>query len=171
MSGKLRSFDGISPRLGDGVFIADGAFVIGDVELADGVSVWYGAVLRGDVGSIRIGARSNVQDLACIHMTTGVSNTIIGEDVTVGHGAIIHGGLIGDRALIGMGAVILDNAEIGEACLIAAGTVVPPRVKIPPRSLVRGQPGRVIRAVTDEEARLGVEGARHYLELARQHRD
>ncbi len=171
MAGSIKSFDGTKPHLGDGVFIADGAFVIGDVKLGDGVSIWYGAVLRGDVGFIRIGARSNVQDLACIHTTTDVSNTIVGEDVTIGHGAIIHGGIIGDRALVGMGAVILDNAEIGEESLIAAGTVVPPRMKVPPRVLVRGQPGRVVRALTPEEARLGIDGAVHYLELARKHRD
>lgn len=166
----LKSVGGKTPKLGKDVFLADGAMVIGDVHLGDQVSVWYGAVLRGDVGFIRIGARTNVQDLACIHMTTDVSNTIVGEDVTIGHGAIIHGGIIGDRALIGMGSVILDNAEIGEEALIAAGAVVPPRMKVPPRVLVRGQPGRVVRGLSPEETRLGIHGAEDYVKLALKHR-
>ena len=168
--GLVKTVGGITPHLGKDVFIADSAVIAGDVHLGDQVSVWYGAVLRGDVGFIRIGARTNVQDLVCIHMTTGVSNTVIGEDVTIGHGAIIHGGIIGDRALIGMGSVILDNAEIGEEALIAAGAVVPPRMKVPPRVLVRGQPGRVVRELTEEETRLGLHGAEDYVSLALKHR-
>jgi gamma-carbonic anhydrase len=170
MATMIKTVGGKSPQLARDVFVAETAVVAGDVHLGQGVSVWYGAVLRGDVGFIRIGARSNVQDLACIHMTGGVSNTVVGEDVTIGHGAIIHGGVIGDRALIGMGSIILDNAEIGEEALVAAGSVVPPRLRVPPRTLVLGQPARVIRALTDAEARLGLEGAEHYLELARLHR-
>jgi carbonic anhydrase/acetyltransferase-like protein (isoleucine patch superfamily) len=170
MAGLIKTVGGKTPELGRDVFVADGAVVVGDVHLGDQVSVWYGAVLRGDVGFIRIGARSNVQDLACFHMTTDVSNTIVGEDVTVGHGAIIHGGIIGDRALIGMGSVILDNAEIGEEALIAAGAVVPPGMKVPPRVMVRGQPGRVVRELTPEETRLGIRGAEDYLRLALKHR-
>ncbi len=170
MAGLVKSVGGKTPHLGKDVFIADGAVVVGDVHLGDQASVWYGAVLRGDVGFIRIGARSNVQDLACIHMTTALSNTVVGEDVTIGHGAIIHGGIIGDRALIGMGAVILDNAEIGEEALIAAGAVVPPRMKVPPGVMVRGQPGRVVRELTPEERRLGIHGAEDYVKLALRHR-
>ncbi len=170
MAGLVRSVGGKSPHLGRDVFIAESAVVVGNVHLGDQASVWYGAVLRGDVGFIRIGARTNVQDLACIHMTTGVSNTVIGEDVTIGHGAIIHGGIIGDRALIGMGSIILDNAEIGAEALIAAGAVVPPRMKVPPRVLVRGQPGRVVRELTPEETRLGLHGAEDYVKLALKHR-
>jgi len=170
MAGLIKTVGGKTPQLGRDVFIAEGAVVVGDVHLGDQVSIWYGAVLRGDVGFIRIGARSNVQDLSCIHMTTDVSNTVIGEDVTIGHGAIIHGGIIGDRALIGMGSVILDNAEVGEEALIAAGSVVPPRMKVPPRVLVRGQPGRVIRELTPEETLLGLHGAEDYVKLAPEHR-
>jgi gamma-carbonic anhydrase len=102
----IRSFCGRVPRIADGVFVAENAAVIGDVEISSDVSIWYGAVLRGDVGWIRIGARSNVQDLACLHMTTGVSNVIIGEEVTIGHHCTIHGARIGDGALIGMGSRI-----------------------------------------------------------------
>ena len=105
-----------------------------------------------------------------IHMTTGISHTEIGQDVTVGHNVVIHGARIGDRVLVGMGSVILDNVEIGDDCLIAAGSVVPPRMKIPARSLVRGSPAKVIREVTADEAKLGINGAVSYLELARGHR-
>jgi gamma-carbonic anhydrase len=158
------------PRYPQSVFVAPGAVVIGDVELGEEASVWFGAVLRGDVGSIRIGARSNLQDLACVHMTGGHSVTDIGSDVTVGHGAILHGCTVGDRALVGMGATILDLAVVGEGSVVAAGSLVPPRMVIPARSLVRGNPARVVRDVNEIEARLGLDGAKHYVESARQYR-
>jgi gamma-carbonic anhydrase len=165
----IRRFGAHTPRIGAGCFLADNATIVGDVELGPEVNVWYGTVLRGDCGHIRIGARTNVQDLACIHMTTGVSHTEIGQDVTVGHGVIVHGARIGDRVLVGMGSVLLDNVEIGDECLIAAGSVLPPRLKVPARMLVRGAPAKIIREVTTEEALLGVNGAKTYLELAREH--
>ncbi|HEY6560133.1 MAG TPA: gamma carbonic anhydrase family protein, partial [Polyangiaceae bacterium] len=121
----VREVLGKAPRIAASAFIAPGAVVVGDVELGEEVSIWYGAVLRGDVGLIRIGARTNVQDTACIHMTGGMSNSVIGSEVTVGHGVIVHGALIGDGALIGMGSVLLDNCEIGAESLVAAGSVVP----------------------------------------------
>jgi len=166
----VRAYQGVSPRIAPSAFVADGAAVIGDVELGEDTSVWYGAVLRGDVGKIVIGARTNIQDLTCIHMTGGVSHTIIGAEVTVGHGVIIHGAVVHDGALIGMGSVVLDNAEIGEEALIAAGSVVPPRMVVPPRTLVRGQPAKVVRELTEEERTQGRHGAAVYLELARGHR-
>jgi carbonic anhydrase/acetyltransferase-like protein (isoleucine patch superfamily) len=155
------------PRLGKGVFVAPNATLIGDVFLDDGASIWFGAVLRGDVGAIRIGKRSNIQDLACVHVTDGLSNTVVGDDVTVGHSAILHGCVVGDRCLICMGSILLDNCEVGAGSVIAAGTVVTARTKIPPRSLVRGTPAKVIREVTEEEGLLGVAGAEHYLIGAR----
>lgn len=158
------------PRLGRDVFVAPNATLIGDVELADEASVWFSAVLRGDIGSIRIGPRTNIQDLACIHLTQGLSRTIVGADVTVGHGAILHGCRVGDRCLIGMGSVLLDNVEVGEGSVVAAGSVVPPNMKIPPRSLVRGTPAKVIREVTPDEAKMGISGAEHYVEGARKFR-
>lgn len=163
-------YRGKSPVLGRDVWLAPTATIIGDVELADLASVWFGAVLRGDIGSIRIGARTNVQDLACIHLTEGLSGTVVGADVTIGHGAILHGCTVGDRCLIGMGSIVLDNAVIGEGSVIAAGTLVPPRTVIPPRSLVRGNPGKVIRQVNETEAEMGVYGAEHYVVGARQFR-
>jgi carbonic anhydrase/acetyltransferase-like protein (isoleucine patch superfamily) len=162
---------GILPRLGRDVFVAPNATLIGDVDLGDDSSVWFAAVLRGDIGSIRVGARTNVQDLVCVHLTEGLSNTIIGTDVTVGHGCILHGCTIGDGCLIGMGSVILDQATIGAGSVIAAGSLIPPRMAIPPRSLVRGSPGKVIREVTDAEARLGPDGAASYLENSRRFRE
>lgn len=167
----VRPFKGFHPKIADGVFIADTARVIGNVEIAADASIWFGSVLRGDVGSIRIGARSNIQDLSMLHMSLGISNTVIGEDVTVGHRVVIHGALIGDGALIGMGSILLDNCEIGAEALIAAGTVVTAGTKIPPRTLVLGQPGKVVRELRESEWQQGRLLAARYVEVARAHRD
>lgn len=158
------------PILGRDVFLAPNCTVLGDVVLGDEANVWFGAVIRGDIGSIRIGARTNVQDLVCIHLTEGLSATTIGSDVTIGHGAILHGCEVGDGCLIGMGSVILDNAVIGPESLVAAGSLVPPRMRVPPRSLVRGNPAKVLREATEEERAMGRLGAEHYLENARRFR-
>jgi carbonic anhydrase/acetyltransferase-like protein (isoleucine patch superfamily) len=166
----LRPFKGIHPKIAASVFIADTARVIGDVEIGEDASIWFGSVLRGDVGSIRIGARSNIQDLSMLHMSLGISNTVIGDDVTVGHNVVIHGAIIGNGALIGMGAILLDNCEIGEEALVAAGTVVTPGTKIPPRSLVLGQPGKVVRTLRGSEAQQGRTLAARYVEVARSYR-
>lgn len=166
----VREVLGKAPRISPSAFVAPGAVVVGDVELGDEVSIWYGAVLRGDVGFIRIGARTNVQDQACIHMTTNTSNSVIGSEVTIGHGVILHGASIGDGALIGMGSVLLDNCEIGAESLVAAGSVVTPRMQVPPRSLVRGQPAKVIRPLREEEWLQGRIGAHVYLDLMKAHR-
>ncbi len=166
----ILSFNGKTPRIGRDVFLAPNATVIGDVEIADEASVWFGAVLRGDIGPIRIGPRTNIQDLACIHLTDGVSQAILGAEITVGHGAIIHGAIIEDRCLVGMKSVVLDNARVGEGSVVAAGAVVTARTVIPPRSLVRGTPARVVREVTAAEGALGVDGAMHYVRSAREYR-
>jgi gamma-carbonic anhydrase len=158
------------PRLAPDVFVAPTAVVVGDVELAEGVSIWYGAVLRGDVGTIRIGKHTNVQDLACIHVTGGVSDTLIGADVTIGHTAIIHGATVADRALIGMGSIVLDGAVIGEEAVVAAGAVVPPGMIVPPRTLVRGKSAKVIRELTADERKYGIDGADGYFKLRERHR-
>jgi carbonic anhydrase/acetyltransferase-like protein (isoleucine patch superfamily) len=165
--GLIRAFGPHRPRLGGEVFVADTACVIGDVELADGVSVWYGAVLRGDVGKIRVGARSNIQDNATLHMSHGLSHALLGEEVTVGHNAVIHGARIGDRALVGMGAVVLDNAEIGEGAWVAAASIVPPGAVVPAHSLfVKGKVSRELRPEEREWAKGAIE---RYLNLARAH--
>lgn len=166
----IKPYDGKLPEIAADAFIADNATVIGDVVVGSGANVWYGAVLRGDVGYIRIGEGTNIQDLTCVHTTTGVSNTDIGKYVTIGHSVVIHGAKIGDGALVGMGSIVLDNAEIGEECLIAAGTVIAPRAVIPPRSMVRGQPGKVVRPLAEHEWLQGKLSALHYQDLAAKHR-
>lgn len=166
----VKAYAGKLPQVHDSVFLAENAVVVGEVYIGESASIWYGAVLRGDVGSIRVGARTNIQDNATIHMTGGVSDALIEEDVTVGHNAVVHGATVRRGALIGMGSVILDNAEIGEGAIIAAGAVVPPRMKVPPRVLLRGTSGKVVRELTEAETREGAQGARIYQELALGHR-
>jgi len=166
----LRAHAGQRPSIGRDVFLADNATLIGAVEIGDEASVWYGAVLRGDVGRVLIGARTNIQDNATIHMTHQVSHALIGSDVIVGHNAVIHGALIEDGALIGMSSVVLDNARIGAGSWVAAGSVVPPNLVVPPGMLVRGSPAKVVREVRAEEREWARQGVARYIELARQHR-
>ncbi len=170
MPNPVQAFQSIHPKIAASAFIADNARVIGDVEIGEEASVWFGSVLRGDVGAIRIGARSNIQDLSMLHMSFGISNTVIGEEVTVGHNVIVHGAIIGNGALIGMGSILLDNCEIGAECVIGAGTLITANTKIPPRSLVLGQPGKVIRELRENEWRQGRELAARYVENARVYR-
>jgi carbonic anhydrase/acetyltransferase-like protein (isoleucine patch superfamily) len=167
MSATILTFQGKTPEVAEGAFIAPNATLIGDVRIGAGSSVWFGCVLRGDVGFIRVGERSNVQDLACIHMTDGLSNTTIGDDVTIGHGAILHGCTVEDGALIGMGAILLDGVVVGKDSVVAAGALVPPRTVIPPGSMVKGSPAKVVRAATEEERAMGRQGAAHYVAGAR----
>ncbi len=142
---------GVRPVLGRDVFVADSAAVIGDVHLGDEVGVWFGAVIRGDYMPIRIGARTNIQDNAVLHITSSMHGTTIGEDVTVGHAALVHGCTVGSRCLIGMGSSILDGAVVGDESFVAAGALVTPGTVIPPRSFVMGRPAKVIRPVTDKD--------------------
>jgi carbonic anhydrase/acetyltransferase-like protein (isoleucine patch superfamily) len=167
----VRSFAGIAPRYPSSVWLAENATVVGDVELGEDVNIWYGAVVRGDVGKVRIGARCNLQDLACVHMTTDISSAILEEDVTVGHGAIIHGAIVESGVLVGMGAILMDNARIGAESLVAAGALVPSNMIVPPRSLVRGSPAKVVRELTPAEAAQGRKSAIKYVGLAKLHRD
>jgi len=167
----IRAYNGKIPKIASNVFIAENATIIGDVEIAEGASIWYGAVLRGDVGAIRIGPRSNVQDVACIHMTTNLSSAIIGEGVVVGHGAIIHGAIIGNGVLIGMGSILLDNAEIGDESIVGAGAMVAARFKAPPRSLILGSPAVVKRQLEESAIEQIRRGALDYQELAARYRD
>lgn len=137
-----------SPKIHPSAYIAPTATIVGDVTIEEGVSIWENAVLRGDVDKIVVGKNSNIQDCAVIHVSTGVP-TIIGENVTVGHGAIVHAAKVEDNVIVGMNAVILDNAEIGEGSIIGAGAVVTPGTKIPPKSLAVGIPAKVIRSGDD----------------------
>lgn len=140
------------------------AQVIGDVELGEQASVWMNAVVRGDVNSIRIGAKSNVQDCAVLHGMRYVYPVIVGEMVTIGHNATVHGCVIEDAVLVGIGAVILNNARIGEGSILAAGTVIPEQAVIPPRSLVVGIPGKVKKSLGEEDHQLILKYAQNYLD-------
>src|SRR5262245_6675251 len=124
MAPIVRTYAGMKPRLGERVYLAESAVVVGDVELGEDSSVWFGSVLRGDVGFIRVGARTNIQDLSMLHMSQDISNAVIGDEVTVGHGVIIHGATIESGALIGMGSILLDNARVGEEALVGAGSLL-----------------------------------------------
>jgi carbonic anhydrase/acetyltransferase-like protein (isoleucine patch superfamily) len=166
----IRRYAGKVPRLGRDVFLADNAVVIGDVEIGDDSSVWFGTVLRGDVGWIRIGGRCNVQDLSTVHTSTGISNTEIEDDVTIGHGVIVHGARICRGALIGMGSILLDNVTIGERALVGAGSLVPARMQVPPRVLVFGRPARVVRELDQDEIEKQSQIALHYVDIAHKHR-
>ena len=158
-------YKGVSPVIGSKVFVAENATVIGRVELADFSSVWFGAVLRGDIANIYIGKYSNVQDLTVIHVDTDIP-TIVGDYVTIGHSAVIHGCKIGNYTLVGMGAVVLTSAEIGEGSVIGAGAVIKENEKIPPRSLVVGVPGKVVKTLSDESMEKLKEHAIRYYELS-----
>ena len=166
----IRRFGDKMPRLGADAWVADSAAVIGDVVLGPRASIWYGAVVRGDVEKIRIGADTNVQDNSVIHVDSGGWPTILGDGITVGHRVVLHGCTVRDGALIGIGAIILNGAEVGEGALIAAGALVAPGVKIPPGVLAVGTPAKVKRPLTAEEKEHLRESARHYVQLASEHR-
>lgn len=153
----------------DSAFIANTATVVGDVHIGEGASVWFGAVVRGDVGAIEIGKGSNVQDGSVLHVPWGGS-IAIGEDVTVGHRAVVHGCAIGNRVLVGMGAIIMDGARIGDDSIVGAAALVTEGMEIPPRSLVLGIPAKVKRQLTDEEVYGLAEHAREYARLAEEYR-
>lgn len=147
---RLDRFLRTRPTLGSGVFIAQGAVVIGDVTLGDNASVWYNAVLRGDIERIVVGKGSNIQDNAVVHLADDLP-CLIGDYVTVGHSAVVHACTIGNETLVGMGSTILDGAVIGEQCIIGAQSLVPPGKQIPPGSVVMGVPGKVIKQLSIEE--------------------
>ncbi|MBO8142705.1 MAG: gamma carbonic anhydrase family protein [Firmicutes bacterium] len=157
----IRSLAGKEPVMGKGVFVADNAVIVGDVALADGVSVWFGAVLRGDIEPIRIGQDSNIQDGAIMHTDEGYP-VELGRRVTVGHAAIIHGAAVEDDVLIGMGATLLSGSRIGQGAVVAAGALVPERATIPPGVLAMGVPARVVRPLTPEERERVARGVTNY---------
>jgi carbonic anhydrase/acetyltransferase-like protein (isoleucine patch superfamily) len=162
---KVRSFAGKSPRFGCRVFVASTAVIVGDVDLGDDASVWYGAVLRADLQEIRIGARSNIQDNAVVHVDEPDFPTLVGEDVTVGHGAVLHGCRVDRGALVGMHATVLNGGVVGEEAVVAAGALVPPGMVVPPRTLVAGVPAKVRRELGAEELEHLRRGVRSYLEI------
>ena len=149
----IKSVRGFTPKIGDGVFLADHATVLGDVEIGDRSSIWFNAVLRGDVNSIRIGRNVNVQDGAVLHTLYEKSVIEIGDDVSIGHNVTIHGAKIERNALIGMGATVLDHAVVGEGAVVAAGSVVLSRTQIEPYSVYAGVPARFVKKVDPEQSK------------------
>ncbi len=167
---RVRAYQGRWPRIDASAWIAPGATVVGDVEIGPGSSVWYGCVLRGDVHAIRVGARTNIQDLSVLHVTKDRFPCEVGDEVTIGHRAVVHGCRVGDGALIGIGAVVLDGAEVGALAWIAAGALVAPGAAIPPRMLAVGSPAKVVRELRAEELAAQRERTLDYVNTARSHR-
>jgi carbonic anhydrase/acetyltransferase-like protein (isoleucine patch superfamily) len=167
--GLILPFEGRTPIIELGAWVAPGAVIVGDVTLGADVGIWYGCVLRADVNAIRIGARSNVQDGSVLHVTRDRFNTEVGQEVTIGHRAVVHGCTVGDGALIGIGAIVLDGAVVGEGALVGAGAVVTPGKVIPPNTLVVGTPARVVRTLDNDELEQQKSRALHYVELAHAH--
>lgn len=157
-----------APELHDTAWIADSASVIGKVHLGEHASVWYGSVVRGDTDHIRIGARSNIQDLSVLHTDAGIE-LVVEEDVTVGHHVTLHGCRIGRGSLIGIGATVLNRASIGAQCVVGAGSLVTEGKSFPDRSLIMGVPAKVVRTLTEEEAEQFGRGAARYVDNARLH--
>lgn len=165
----IRSFDGKTPLIGDGVFLAETAAVIGDVEIGARSSVWYSSVVRGDMFHIRIGEETSIQDNTVMHITGGKNATIVGSRVTVGHSVTLHGCTVQDDCIIGMGSTVLDRARVGRHCIVGAGALVTPGTVIPDGHLCVGSPARVKRELTAGELDWIRESAQHYVELAQRY--
>jgi len=163
----LRAFQGRLPTVPASAYVDLSAQVLGDVALGEQSSVWMNAVLRGDVHSIRIGARSNVQDCAVLHGMKGLYPVVVGDGCTIGHNATVHGCVLEDDVLVGMGAIVLNGAHIGAGSILAAGTVIPERMVVPPGSLVAGVPGKVRRAITTQDMESIRQYAQNYVEYTR----
>ncbi|HEX8732855.1 MAG TPA: gamma carbonic anhydrase family protein [Ktedonobacterales bacterium] len=162
-------YNGVWPRIAPSAFVAPNAVIVGDVEIGDEASVWFGVVIRGDTAPVRIGPRSNVQDNTVIHTDEGAPATI-GADCSVGHAVILHGATVGDGALIGMGATLLNRAEVGAGGILAAGALLAEGKRIAAGQLAMGAPAKPVRAVNDEERRRIRDGLAHYLTYAREYR-
>lgn len=159
----IHTFIDKTPDIHSSSWVADSAQVIGDVVIGEESSVWFNAVIRGDVNHIRIGKRTNIQDGCVVHVTRKTLPTLVGDECTVGHNAILHACTIGNQVLIGMGAVVMDGAEVGDNCIVGAGSLVTPGTKIPAGSLAIGSPARVKRELTEEESRSIRESAANYV--------
>ncbi len=167
----IRPFDDKHPKIHPTAFIADDAIVIGDVEIGEDASVWFGSILRGDVNYIRIGARTNIQDASVIHVSSKTHPTILEDEITVGHRVTLHGCYVETGCLIGIGSIILDGARIGKNSLVAAGSLLTPDTLIPPHSLVMGSPAKVKRALEDDELADLPSFWQRYVELKQQYRN
>lgn len=161
----LKEYKGIRPKM-NGAYVAEDVSVIGDVELGENASIWYGVVLRGDVDQIRIGANTSIQDNSVAHCSTG-NPTIVGANCVVGHNAIVHSCVVEDGCLIGMGAILLDGCKIGQGSIVAAGAVVSPNTVIPPHSMVMGIPGKVVRQLNEKDLDGIRKNVDHYIAYAK----
>ena len=161
----IKQFQGKAPNIHISAFITDDAIVIGDVEIAEDASVWFGSIVRGDVNYIRIGARTNIQDGCVIHVSSRTHPTILEEEITVGHRVTLHGCHVESGCLIGIGSILMDGVRVGARSLVGAGSLLTPGTQIPPRSLVLGSPARVKRDLTDDELAFLDRSWRNYVEL------
>lgn len=161
----ISKFEDKFPIVHPTAFVAENATVIGDVEIGEDSSIWFGSVVRGDVNYIRIGERTNIQDNSVIHVSGGTHPTVLGSEITVGHRVLLHGCTVDDRCLIGMGAILMDGVHVGEECLVGAGSLLTPGTIVPPRSLVIGSPARVKRELTSDEIAFLDRSWRNYTEL------
>jgi carbonic anhydrase/acetyltransferase-like protein (isoleucine patch superfamily) len=166
----IRPYRSVLPRIDPSAFVDESAQIIGDVEMGPDSSAWMNVVVRGDVNWIRIGRRTNIQDGSIVHVMRGSHPTVLGDEVTVGHGVILHGCTVHDRCLIGMGAILLNGVEVGESSIVAAGALLPEGMRVPPRSLVIGHPAKVRRSLTDEEAASIVSYAERYVGYSREYK-
>lgn len=166
----LKTYRGIIPKIDNTAFIAENATIIGNVEIGGGTGIWYGAVLRGDVNDIKIGKRTNIQDGTVIHTSLGVQGTYIGDDVTIGHMALLHACTIGNRAFIGMQSLVMDEVIMEDEAMVAAGSMVTPRKRIPRHQLWGGRPARYMRDMTAEEIEYLQISADRYAALAQEYK-
>ena len=166
----IKPFNSITPKVQPTAFVADNAIVIGDVELGEDASVWFGAIVRGDVNFIRIGARTNIQDATVIHVSSKTHSTILEDEITVGHRVTLHGCYVETGCLIGIGAILLDGVRVGRNSLVAAGSLLTPNTVIPPNSLVMGSPAKVRRELTAEELAKLKRSWQTYVELKEKYR-
>jgi carbonic anhydrase/acetyltransferase-like protein (isoleucine patch superfamily) len=162
----ISKFQNARPKIHPTAFITDDAIVIGDVEMGEDSSVWFGSIIRGDVNYIRIGARTNIQDGTIIHVSSDTHSAVLEDEITVGHRVVLHGCHVESRCLIGIGAIVMDGARVGGESLVGAGALVTPGTRIPPRSLVLGSPARVKRELNADELALLDRSWRNYIELA-----
>jgi carbonic anhydrase/acetyltransferase-like protein (isoleucine patch superfamily) len=167
--GLLLPFDGIEPRLASRVYLAPGCIIVGDVEVGEDSSVWFNVVIRGDIAPIRIGQRSNIQDGAVLHVDRGTP-CVVGDEVTIGHSAIVHATTVGDGVTIGMGAVVLSRSVIGAEAIVAANALVPEDAVVTEGALAMGVPARERRQLTSEERAASRENARRYVRNAAKYR-
>ena len=159
----IKAYKGKVPKIDPSVYLSENVVIIGDVEIGKDSSVWFGTVIRGDVNYIRIGERTNIQDNSVVHVTHETHPTIIGNDVTVGHRAVLHGCVLHNHILVGMGAVIMDGVEIEDFVLVGAGALVTPNKRIPSGVLVAGVPAKIVRDLREEEIELIKESAKNYV--------